>query len=321
MIRKTRIKIIVVTMAILVAVFIAIGAVTFSTMVGRPQRYPFEDRPGGMSAPSGPEFDDAIKIVESQLAKQWLLMYSAFAGLGLAGLFIITYYLSGWIVKPVKETMEKQKQFVSDASHELKTPISIISANADALTANGVDNKWLQNIKTQAGRMGILTHDLLVLTRLDEGSEQKAERLDVSGIVSAAVLPFESVAFEAGKTLETDIAQNLYCAAGREDLTKAVNILTDNAIKYSGDGGLIKLKLYAHNAKPVLEVYNTGAGIPEKEKEKIFDRFYRSDYSRTRESGGNGLGLSILKSIADKNGWKLAVNSDGKSYTAFIIQF
>lgn len=322
MIKKTRLKIVLVTMAILLAVFAAIGAVTFTLMVTRPQSYPFQHRPGGTPPPiDDAELEDAIKEVESQLAAEWLKWYSIFAGAGLAALFVIICFLSAWIVKPVRETMEKQKQFISDASHEIKTPIAIISANADAMAANDMDNKWLSNIRAQTERMRLLTNDLLVLTRMDEEMPARAEPLNLSEAVTAAALPFESVAFEAGKKLTCSIAPDIMLTADAEDITKAVNILIDNAVKYSDGGGTIRLSLSKQNGKAMLEVWNSGSGISESERAKIFDRFYRSDYSRARKSGGNGLGLSILKGLAEKRGWKLSVTSDTKTHTCFTICF
>ena len=322
MIRKTRIKIIIATMLILIAVFAAIGAITSVMMVNNPLRHPHEPpRYGAPHTPSDQEFEDAVREVETQLVKDWLTWYSVFAGTGLAGLFVIICVLSGWIVKPVKETIQKQKQFVSDASHELKTPISIISANADVLAACDTDNKWLHNIRTQTERMRLLTNDLLLLTRLDENLETLGGRVNLSEIITAAVLPFESVVFEAGKKLETNIAKNLYGAGRQEDIVKAVHILMDNAVKYSETGGKIKVSLVKQNGKTALEIFNTGVGVTDADKSKIFDRFYRSDYSRARETGGNGLGLSILKTLADQCNWKLSVSSDEKSYAAFTIYF
>jgi len=222
---------------------------------------------------------------------------------------LIVFGLSYKVFKPIKNSFSQQKQFISDASHELKTPLAVISANTEILS-QGDDNQWLNNIKEQTDRMSTLIADMLTLTKIDEGiTKNKSEKFNLSQIVLSTVLPFDPLAFENGKQLLTNITQNIQYTGDLQGVKTITNILLDNAIKYSDKNGQIIVTLKEKNGKPHLSVYNTGSNIPEKDSDKIFSRFYRGDNSRSRNSGGSGLGLSIAKSIATTNKWKISARS------------
>jgi signal transduction histidine kinase len=224
-------------------------------------------------------------------------------------LFFIVWALSFKVFSPIKEAFFKQKQFISNASHELKTPLTIISANADVLSQD-VDNQWLQNIKDQANRMNDLVADMLSLAKIDEGKIRiKKEKFNISQIVLGSSLPFDAVAFEKGKTLTLNVEDNIEYFGDIQSVKNIVNILIDNAVKHADNGGDVNLTLKKESTKIVLSVFNTGSQIPDDDVDKIFERFYRGDTSRSRDSGGSGLGLSIAKSIADRNKWKISAKS------------
>lgn len=251
------------------------------------------------------------EMFRSALLKTLILLSASFVALGL-----IVWGLSAKVFEPIRYILAKQKQFISDASHELKTPVSIISANADVIKTEE-NAQYIDSIKKQVGRLNFLVSDLLTLARLDEGSVKRiTEKFNLSDEVTQTALPFDAVAFEKGKTLDCDIAPNVIYEGAKDDVKKILNILLDNAVKYAADGGKIKVSLKKAGAKCRLSVYNDGSLIHEKDSEKIFERFYRGDLSRSRESGGNGLGLSIAKSIATANKWDIsAVSVYGKSMT------
>lgn len=251
------------------------------------------------------------EMFHSALLKTLILLSASFVALGL-----IVWGLSAKVFEPIRYILAKQKQFISDASHELKTPVSIISANADVVKTD--DNaQYVDSIKKQVERLNFLVSDLLTLARLDEGNVKSiTERFNLSDEITQTALPFDAVAFEKGKTLDCDITPNVMYEGAKDDVKKILNILLDNAVKYSADGGKIKVSLKKAGAKIELSVYNDGSLIPERDSEKIFERFYRGDLSRSRESGGNGLGLSIAKSIATANKWNIsALSVYGKSMT------
>lgn len=244
-----------------------------------------------------------------------------FIGLiGILFIFILVIFLSKWIIKPVQTAFDKQKQFIADASHELKTPLTIIATNAEVLAGNIGENKWLGHIMTQTVRMSILMKNLLELAKLDSCARSILfTTFDLSKSVQTTALSFESLAFEHKKTYEMDINENLTAHGDEESIRQLTVILLDNAFKYSEEKGIITIRLKSHGDKKVLTIENTGKGIPKDEQKRIFERFYRSDVSRSRESGGYGLGLSIAASIVQMHKGSIVVKSDEKSYTRLIV--
>lgn len=235
-------------------------------------------------------------------------------------LFIIVIATSGLIFKPIKESFYKQKRFISNASHELKTPLSIISASAEILK-NTDDNKWINNIQSQSKRMNKLIADMLDIAKIDEGSiVLNKENIDLSSEILENILPFESVVFESGKTLLYEIQPNISISGDRESVRKIITILMDNAVKYSNDGGIIKILLKKNDSKIIFSIYNDGSNVKNEESNRIFERFYRAENSRSREYGGSGLGLAIAKAIANANKWKIFAKSEyAKSLKITII--
>ncbi|MBO5164273.1 MAG: GHKL domain-containing protein [Ruminococcus sp.] len=235
-------------------------------------------------------------------------------------LSVAAYFLSGLIVRPLKVTFEKQKQFISDASHELKTPLTVISTNADVLSGEIGDNKWLNYIRDQADRMNVLVNDLLSLTRLENNTREFITcEFDLSRAVTNAALPFECQAFESRKNFVLNVDDGIKIVGSEQHIKQMTGIFIDNALKYSKDGGTVRVSLTKEDGKAVLAVYNTGSGVREEEVDKLFERFYRSDESRNRSTGGYGLGLAIAKSIIDKHKFKVQVeNQEGRSI-CFVV--
>ncbi len=230
------------------------------------------------------------------------------------------YFLSGIIVSPLKVTFEKQKQFISDASHELKTPLTVISTNADVLKGEIGENKWLKYIQDQADRMNVLVNDLLSLSRLENNKRDFPRGVfNLSRAITNAALPFECQAFETNKNFVLNIDEDIYLNASEQHIKQMAGIFIDNALKYSKDGGTVRVSLTKSDNRAVLSVYNTGSGVREEDVDKLFERFYRSDESRARTTGGYGLGLAIAKSIIDKHKFKVHIeNQEGKSI-CFVV--
>ena len=224
------------------------------------------------------------------------------------------------MVKPVDEAMEKQKQFVWDASHELKTPLAVISANADVLAAEAGESKPLQYIQSEVRRTDSLIQNLLTLARMEKGTVQAAHvQFDLSRALLEVALPFESAVFEEGKTLEMDIPDDIEYTGDQEMIKQLAVILLSNAEKYSDGGGKIRVSLEARGEKRILRVHNTGPAIPPEAQQRIFDRFYRVDSSHNREVEGNGLGLAIAQNIVSLHGGKITVHSAEGEGTEFTV--
>ncbi len=235
-------------------------------------------------------------------------------------LFLAVMLISEKIFKPIKDNLEKQRQFISDASHELKTPITIISANTEVLRE--VDsNQWLENIKAQTKRLETLVSDLLLLAKSQEQQPDVfAEDFNVSQEITDAVLPFDALAFENEKLIITDIVPNLNYHGNKQAINKIVNILIDNAVKYTPKNGKIFVSLVKDGKNLVLTVKNDGSNVPDQDSNKIFERFYRAEDSRSREFGGSGLGLAIAKNLCDINKWKIfAISKQGVSMQITVV--
>ena len=226
-------------------------------------------------------------------------------GIAIAVLFLLSLYLSGRIIRPLEENDRRQKQFISDASHELKTPVSVISASAELLSRELGENEWLSNIQYENRRMGELVGQLLELSRA-ERTQITTERLDLSRIVAGEALALESVAFDRGRTIRTEIAENVHVTGNRSQLTQLVSILLDNAIRHS-TGTEITVSLSRHGRTAELCVANPGPEIPPSQQARLFDRFYRLDEARNGESQHYGLGLAIAKAITEQHGGSIGV--------------
>lgn len=258
-----------------------------------------------------------------QLLLHKVLLVSILVFLLMEGVvFLLTMILTKRAMRPMQETFERQRQFISDAGHELKTPLTIISANVDILHDEIGENKWLSYIQSQAERMRVLVGEMMNLTKLEMGDKEKDfVDFSLSEAVSGAALPFEGQAFEQKKQLELEIQEDISYHGNPDQIKQLVGIFMDNALKYSKEHGEIRVTLQQVQNKKTLKVYNTGKGIPESEKEKIFQRFYRSDASRARSTGGYGLGLSIAQSIADAHKIRIQVESEYEHWICFILTF
>ncbi|MBE7065696.1 MAG: sensor protein DltS [Ruminococcaceae bacterium] len=246
----------------------------------------------------------------------------------LCAFFIISYILSKWLLSPIKNSMQQQMLFIADASHELKTPITIISANTDIIASHSEETvasqqKWLGYIKDEAQRMTDLLNNMIFLARNDSGTKQDIKTVvSLSDVVWDSVLPLESVAYEKNKTLTSDIEPDIKIIGDEKKLHQLVVILIDNAIKYANENGTVSVKLTSKQGKVKLFVRNTtDAAIPPEKIRHIFDRFYRVDSSRARKEGGYGLGLAIAKTIVDEHRAIICVKSSVEKGTMFTVTF
>lgn len=245
-------------------------------------------------------------------------------GLGAFAIFFgASILLARWAVRPVERSWEQQRQFVADASHELKTPLTVILSNVDLLAGRGAEDpenarRWLDNIRTGSWQMRELVEQLLQLARSDSAREQSRnfQPVDLTDLVRTAALMYEPVAFEAGKPLEAeDVEGGITVSGDGAQLKRLLDILLDNAVKYARPGGHIFLALRREGRRAVLSVTDQGDPIPSDQLEEIFRRFYRADQARTTQ--GFGLGLAIARSIAQEHGGKLWAQSDPAGSNTF----
>ena len=250
-----------------------------------------------------------------------LLTGSLLIGLAaLAVLFACSYVLSGAVTRPVDRAWQQQKQFLSDASHELKTPLTVILSSAELLEQSAApeQKQYVDNVRAESRRMKRLVEDMLTLSRVERGGEHLPDTTaDLSDAAADAALRFEPVAYEAGHTLSYDIAPGLLVRGDSGKLEQAVAVLLDNAIKYAAPGTEVRLDAARQGKNACLWVENEGDPIPADRLPHIFDRFYRADESRT-DGGSFGLGLPIARAIVEAHRGTLRCDSGGHT-TRFTI--
>lgn len=266
---------------------------------------------------------DTLIILDNSKIKSSLLLsleVSLFIFIILEILVIVlSKYLTIWIIKPVKESFAKQKQFIADASHELKTPLSVIVASSEAIDITNQNSKWLKNIEYEANRMNLLISKLLDLAKSERMEEIVLVNNNLSKTIELSLLTFEGRAFEKDIKLSYEIEDNINILMDEDSIKELVEILLDNAIKHSKKNGSIKVSL-KKDSQVTLLVQNEGDPIPKGEEEKIFERFYRVDKSRNRKDNRYGLGLAIAKNIVLSHKGKIKASSlDG--ITTFQVTF
>ena len=228
-------------------------------------------------------------------------------------------YLTAWLIKPIKESFDKQKQFIADASHELKTPLSVIVASSEAIDIDEKNSKWLKNIEYETNRMNLLISKLLSLVKSEQRKKVRLVNNNLSKIVELSLLTFEGRAYEKDIKFNYDIEDNIFMLMDEDSIKELVEILLDNAIKHSKKKGTINLSL-KKDGQIILLVENEGEAIPKWEEEKIFERFYRVDKARNRKDNRYGLGLAIAKNIVLLHKGKIKASSmDG--ITTFQVTF
>ncbi len=240
----------------------------------------------------------------------------------IAALLVCCYFLAGLITTPVEKAWQEQRRFLSDASHELKTPLTVVLSSAELLgehtAQDGEAAAYVDNIKAESQRMRSLVEDMLTLSRAENGQPGAAfAAVDLSDIATESVLRFEPVAYEAGRHLHYEIAEGLTLHGDADRLRQLMGILLDNGIKYAPNGSFVRLSLQQQERQAILVVENGGEPIPPSALPHLFERFYRADNSRS-DHGSFGLGLSIAQAIAQSHGGTIRAESDTQS-TRFAV--
>jgi signal transduction histidine kinase len=237
-------------------------------------------------------------------------------------MFILVYLFSGKAVAPVVESLEKQKHFITDAGHELKTPLAVISANVDVLELESGKSEWTTSIRGQIKRMNGLVKNMLTLSRMEEDNIHVVfSDVDMSMTIVESSANFAAIAESRGLKYNIDIAEDVHITGDKNAINQLASLLIDNAMKYASEKGSVNVYLTSdeRKKKAVLEVTNTCDCIPEGNLDRLFDRFYRADSSRSRDTGGYGIGLSVARAIATSHGGTIEAKRDGDHIIRFIV--
>lgn len=235
--------------------------------------------------------------------------------IGLLVVFVLVCFFSKTVTKPMAESYEKQKRFITDASHEIKTPLTIIDANTEVLEMMEGENEWTVSIRKQIARLTALTEKLVFLSRMNEDSTRlEMLEFNISDAILDTAMPFETVAESKGKTLDISVAPDINYTGSETNIRQMVSLLLDNAIKYSSENGSIRLNFSTNGKLKILSVWNTVDEIETGKLDYLFERFYRIDKSRNSKTGGFGIGLSVVQAIVQAHNGKVSAKSeDGKS--------
>lgn len=253
-------------------------------------------------------FVDCTKELTS--FKTFMLISLAVGLSAFIAVFLLVFFLSGKVTKPIADSYAKQKRFITDASHEIKTPLTVISADAEVLEMQGTCNEWTESIKDQVKRLTSLTEKLVFLARMDEDNKRLTTTdFSLTDAVEETIKPFFAVAVTKGLTLDCDIQKNVSYCGDEALLRQLVSLLVDNALKYSDANGRVGVKLKATGSKIQLDVYNSAKDL-NGDLSILFDRFYRNDKSRNSETGGHGIGLSVAKAIVTAHKGKITAHSE-----------
>ena len=277
-----------------------------------------------------------VAFADGGAASSWQGLAWGLAGVGMAALgvlFLLNLQLSTWALGPVQRAWSQQQQFIADASHELKTPLTVILANNAILRQRGGETvasqgQWIESTQMEAERMQALVTDMLDLARpaTTASAEQPTPALDFSRLVEGEALTFEAVAFERNLVWEAAVAEGISVRGHASRLQRLVAVLLDNACKYTDEGGTVEVTLRTEGAEAVLSVRNSGEPIAKEDLPHLFDRFYRADKARTQAGvqaaapEGYGLGLAIAADIAQAHKGALTVSSTAEEGTAFTLR-
>ncbi|MBO5070618.1 MAG: HAMP domain-containing histidine kinase [Roseburia sp.] len=262
-----------------------------------------------------------LNIADSLQFKQTLLFVSVFIGLfSLLAVFVLVLIFSRPATKPFIKNIERQKRFITDASHELKTPITSIATSADIIAMEYENDEWIHNIQRQTARLTKLVNELVMLSRLDEEMPfPEKTTFSLSEAAWEITEPFAAMAKACGKTYTQSIDDNLSLYGDRNAIQQMLSILLDNAVKYSSTNGEIRLSIYGRRNKIYMELFNTCNLHGIVELDHLFDRFYRPDESRSTNTGGYGIGLSIAQAIAVSHGGKISVSTPDQKSILFRV--
>lgn len=250
-----------------------------------------------------------------------LVISAAIGVIGWTLMLLLVILLSKRAILPIARNMEKQKQFVTNAGHEIKTPLAIILANTEAMELHNGESKWSRNIRAQTLRLNGLMQNLLTLARMDEGgTKPEAEDFSASLLLEETLHPFYEAASLKRIQICPDIQPEVMLHASREHVRQLYSILLDNAVKYADDGGWIGISLRKEERTAVLQVKNTCAKLPEGDPEQLFERFYRGNDARTQKSGGYGIGLSAAQAIVEAQKGSIRASFEGEKTIVFTVR-
>ena len=262
-------------------------------------------------------FMDVNRELES--VRSFLLSSLIITGIGLVMIFVLVMLLSESALKPIIESYEKQKRFITDAGHEMKTPLTVIFANAEIIEMENGESQWLSGIKSQVSKLASLTEKLVILSKMEEGVKLVMDEFSLSEAFFDTSDQYKSIAMSKGITFDTDVPEGILTIGNEVEIRRCITLLLDNAFRYVNDGGTVSVKMRKLQSGVELRFSNSTNGVDKGSLDRWFDRFYRTDLSRNSDTGGSGIGLSVVKAIVNAHGGSVHASSEDGSTVEFVI--
>ena len=262
-------------------------------------------------------FLDATRELKS--VQSFLISSLVISGVGIILIFILVVLLSDFALKPILESYKKQKRFITDAGHEMKTPLTVISANAEIIEMESGESQWIDGIKSQVSKLASLTEKLVVLSKMEEGIKLEMNEFSVSEAFYDTCAQYKSIAMSKGVSFELVIPENVHMVGNEVELRRCITLLADNAFRYVNEGGNVLVKVQKLAGQVEIRFSNTTNGVEKGSLDRWFDRFYRTDLSRNSDTGGSGIGLSVVQAIVHAHGGSVRAHSDDGVTVEFII--
>ena len=260
-------------------------------------------------------FIDANREIES--VRSFVVASIIISIIGIIMVFVIVVLLSEVALKPIIESYEKQKRFITDAGHEMKTPLTVISANTEIIEMESGESQWTEGIKNQVSKLAALTEKLVILSKMEEGVKLEMNEFSLSDAMFDTCDQYRSIAMSSGVELDLSITESVTMVGNEGEIRRCVALLLDNAFRYVNKGGKVEVKVQKLNRGVELKFLNTTDGVEKGSLDRWFDRFYRTDLSRNSSTGGSGIGLSVVKAIVHAHGGNVkAFSPDGE-----IVEF
>ena len=256
---------------------------------------------------------------ELKSMRSFLVSSLVISALGIITVFVIVLLLSDVALKPIIESYEKQKRFITDAGHEMKTPLTVISANAEIIEMENGESPWITGIKSQVSKLAALTEKLVILSKMEEGAKLEMKEFSLSEAFYDTCDQYQSIAMSAGISFNVSASENVSVVGSEGEIRRCIGLLLDNAFRYSNEGGFVSASVQKLPNGAELRFTNSTDGIEKGSLDRWFDRFYRTDLSRNSDTGGSGIGLSVVHAIVLAHGGTVRAFSEDGINVVFVI--
>lgn len=262
-------------------------------------------------------FVDAYRELEA--VRTFLISSFVISGIGLVIVFLLVILLSESALRPIIESYEKQKRFITDAGHEMKTPLTVISANTEIIEMESGESQWTEGIKSQVSKLASLTEKLVILSKMEEGAKLEMSEFSLSDAFYDTSKQYKSIAMSKGIRFDIEVPDGVTMIGNEGEIRRCISLLLDNAFRYVDKDGFVRVNIQKHQSGVLMKFSNSTGGVEKGSLDRWFDRFYRTDLSRNSDTGGSGIGLSVVKAVVNAHGGSVHAHSEDGNTVEFTI--